>query len=93
MIELYIKFPGWLIDAVKSRTSFPDDPARMGFVVDLARQNVEQGSGGPFGAAVFDCESGELVSAGVNLVTRSNLSVCHAEILALSAAQRRLRQY
>ena len=93
MTDIYIKLPAWLSDAVKNRSLFADDTARMQFAIDLARQNIDQGTGGPFGAAVFGYKSGELVSAGVNLVTRLNLSMCHAEILALSGAQRRLRMF
>ena len=66
---------------------------RMGMVVDAARRNVELGTGGPFAAAVFEAETGRLVSLGVNLVTSENLSILHAEIVALSLAQRQLGTY
>lgn len=59
----------------------------MGFVVGLSRKNVENATGGPFAAAVFDRNGGKLIAAGVNLVTTSGLSIAHAEIVALSQAQ------
>lgn len=59
----------------------------MGFVIELARENVRAGTGGPFAAAVFSADGGELVSVGVNLVTASGLSMAHAEMVALSLAQ------
>lgn len=62
---------------------------RMRFVISLARRNIEEG-GGPFAAAVFECDSGRLVAAGANCVLTDRSSVAHAEILALAAAQRRL---
>jgi tRNA(Arg) A34 adenosine deaminase TadA len=62
----------------------------MQYVVRASAANVSHGTGGPFAAAVFEHDSGALVSLGVNLVTTQNLSVLHAEIVAISLAQRRL---
>ena len=42
---------------------------RMTLVIEAARCNVAEGTGGPFAAAVFEMESGRLVSLGLNLVT------------------------
>lgn len=65
----------------------------MSFVIGLARKNIELGTGGPFGAAVFDARTHKLISVGINLVERSNCSVLHAEIVALILAQEKLRNY
>jgi tRNA(Arg) A34 adenosine deaminase TadA len=64
----------------------------MRLAVRLARQNVEQDLGGPFGAAVFD-GTGRVVSVGVNLVLAEQCSVLHAEVVALMLAQRRLGRF
>ena len=64
--------------------------ARMAFVIAAARRNVAEGTGGPFAAAVFAIESGELIALGVNLVASRRLSILHAEIVALTLAQERL---
>jgi tRNA(Arg) A34 adenosine deaminase TadA len=61
----------------------------MGFVLELARDNVAAG-GGPFAAAVFEQESGRLLAAGANRVVANHCSSAHAEIVALSLAQARL---
>lgn len=66
---------------------------RMRLAVQLARENVLRKTGGPFGAAVFERDSGVLVSAGVNSVTRLQNSVLHAETLALMLAQHRLGSF
>lgn len=66
---------------------YPTVEDRMKLVVGLARENVERGTGGPFGAAVFDLRTGKLVAPGVNLVVASGLSVAHAEVIAISTAQ------
>lgn len=64
----------------------------MRFVINLARENVRHGTGGPFAAAVFD-GTGRLVAPGINLVVASNCSVLHAEIVALMLAQKSLARY
>jgi tRNA(Arg) A34 adenosine deaminase TadA len=61
---------------------------RMRFAAGLARENIAQKTGGPFGAAIFDCSTNELVAPGVNLVLSSQCSVLHAEIVAIMVAQR-----
>ncbi len=83
--------PPWLqAEAARQGERFEDDAARMAYAVALARRNVEEGTGGPFGAAVFDRESGALVAVGTNLVVRSHCSHAHAEMVALALAEQRL---
>lgn len=65
----------------------------MALVVELAAENARRGSGGPFGAAVFERRSGRLVAAGVNRVVASGLSSAHAEMLAIALAQRARRSF
>lgn len=64
----------------------------MRLVIRLARKNIEQGSGGPFAAAVFD-RSHHLIAVGVNLVNRLQCSAAHAEIIALSLAEQKIGDY
>jgi tRNA(Arg) A34 adenosine deaminase TadA len=81
--------PAWLRESVaKSVPTLSSVEDRMRYVVGLAQRNVEQNTGGPFGAAVFDLDSKTLASVGVNLVVSSGLSIAHAEIMALSLYQR-----
>jgi tRNA(Arg) A34 adenosine deaminase TadA len=61
---------------------------RMRIAVSLSRLNVAHGTGGPFGAAVFEAESGRLITPGVNLVVSGRCSILHAEIVAIILAQR-----
>lgn len=83
--------PAWLRELLDGTTeSFTGGEARMRWVVQLARRNVEEGSGGPFGAAVFERDSGRLVAVGVNLVIASSCSLAHAEMVAIAGAQQRL---
>jgi tRNA(Arg) A34 adenosine deaminase TadA len=66
---------------------------RMKLVIRLALTNVEQGMGGPFGAAVFEAQTGALVAVGVNLVTATNCSHAHAEMVALANAQQQVLSF
>ena len=82
--------PAWLIDdfdAVAARPLSSVDE-RMSLVNELADRNWRAGNGGPFAAIVVDAASGALVSVGVNVVLESGLSGTHAEMMALSLAQR-----
>ena len=59
-------------------------------VIRFSRLNFERGTGGPFAAGVFERDSGKLVVMGVNRVVASHCSSAHAEVTALSLAQRLL---
>jgi tRNA(Arg) A34 adenosine deaminase TadA len=85
--------PEWMEQAVDWGARYATDESRMGLAIELARQNVLRGTGGPFGAAVFESASGALVAAGVNSVTRLQNSMLHAEILALMLAEHRVSSY
>jgi tRNA(Arg) A34 adenosine deaminase TadA len=67
--------------------------SRMRFVIRLALENLEHGTGGPFGAAVFETKTGTLVSIGVNIVVLANCSHSHAEMVALANAQKALENF
>lgn len=62
----------------------------MALAVELARRNVRNGTGGPFGAAIFERGSGRVISAGVNRVIPERCSVAHAEMVAMMLAQQSL---
>jgi tRNA(Arg) A34 adenosine deaminase TadA len=85
--------PQWLQDETAAPPVCLSETERMRYVIELARRNVIEGTGGPFGAAVFERDSGRLLAAGVNRVEALNLSCAHAEVLALSLAQQRRGGY
>jgi tRNA(Arg) A34 adenosine deaminase TadA len=66
--------------------TYPTPSERMDLAIGLARRNVDEGTGGPFGAAVFEPESGQLVAAGVNLVVAGRAAILHAECVAMALA-------
>jgi tRNA(Arg) A34 adenosine deaminase TadA len=61
---------------------------RMRLAIALAAENVRRRSGGPFAAIVVEEQGSRLLGAGVNRVTGLGLSLAHAEMFALSLAQR-----
>lgn len=91
---LEVKLPAWMEDFLLGRvTCIASIRDRMSLVIEAARLNVVQGTGGPFAAAVFETESGKLVSLGVNLVVAGGMSILHAEMLAFALAQKKLGRY
>ena len=90
---LVLRSPDWLEQVVDWGAAYRSDEERMRLTVGLARQNVLRGTGGPFGAGVFESTGGRLVAAGVNSVTRLNNAVLHAETFAIMLAQARLGTY
>ena len=92
--RLMWELPGWVENVVEGPDrAFESVEARMRFAIELARRNVEEKTGGPFGAAVFEAETGKLVSVGVNLVEPSRCSLAHAEMVALALAQQAVGHY
>src|SRR2546426_11113808 len=77
--RVVIDVPSWVEPATRSRQAYGTDDEKMALVIDLARENVDRRTGGPFGAAVFETASGRLVAAGVNSVTRPQDCGLHAE--------------
>lgn len=91
--SLLITPPDWLIDYTRETAPLANFEARMARVIGAARENITRGDGGPFAAGVFERDSGKLVALGVNMVATAGLSVLHAEIMALSLAQKKLGSF
>ncbi len=85
--------PVWLNEYTQTYTATHDINDRMSFVIEASRRNVQNHTGGPFAAAVFEIDTGTLVAMGVNLVTTQGLSFLHAEMVALTLAQKKLGTY
>jgi len=91
--DIKLTIPEWLNTwAAGIPQTFPEINQRMALAIDLARINVQYG-GGPFGAAVFNQSTGELIAPGVNWVVPGKSSLLHAEIMALALAEQTLGSY
>jgi tRNA(Arg) A34 adenosine deaminase TadA len=80
--------PDWVEDVVRPGDIIADRADRMRLAIRLGAENVARRTGGPFGAAVLERDTGRVVSVGVNVVVPSGCSLAHAEALALAVAQR-----
>ena len=90
--EVALRLPDWVGETLADRV-YPTVEDRMRLAVELSRLNVRHGTGGPFGAAIFERETGELLAPGVNLVVGSNCSVAHAEMVAIMVAQQTIEDF
>jgi tRNA(Arg) A34 adenosine deaminase TadA len=82
--------PDWLSNLTARGLALPREEDRLAFVIELSHRNVVERTGGPFGAAIFEVETGALVGAGVNRVETLRSSIAHAEVLAIAAADEKL---
>lgn len=87
-MRIEIALPEWFAGALATLPPCPDDEAKLRFAIALAMRNVEERTGGTFGAAIFDGD-GRVIAAGVNRVLPETCSAAHAELLAMIGAQRR----
>jgi tRNA(Arg) A34 adenosine deaminase TadA len=87
--RIEVDLPQWLDDMLDISMLLGSREERMAVAVDLARRNISEATGGPFGALVVERDSGRLVAAGVNLVLASRNCTAHAEMVAIELAERR----
>lgn len=83
-IDGYVPEPGHVFSSVEER---------MELVIALSRLNIQHGTGGPFGAGIFEQDTGVLLAPGVNLVAPAHCSNAHAEMVAIAIAQRVVGRY
>jgi tRNA(Arg) A34 adenosine deaminase TadA len=91
LAQVHLTLPVWVHDAVDAARTYPDDADKVALAIELSARNVDAGSGGPFGAAVFDAAH-RVVAVGVNRVLPQSCSVAHAENMAYMLAQQRLQR-
>jgi lipoprotein-anchoring transpeptidase ErfK/SrfK/tRNA(Arg) A34 adenosine deaminase TadA/phosphotransferase system HPr-like phosphotransfer protein len=90
-----LSLPAWAGSFIEARrwNRYTTAREKMALAIGLSRVNVEENTGGPFGAAVFDSKNRSLVSIGVNRVIPENASMAHAEMMVLMLAQQLLGVY
>ena len=90
-----LTLPDWITSFINQSTgkTYPSDEDKIILAIELSRLNVLHKTGGPFGSAVFNAGTNELVAAGVNRVVPENASIAHGEIMALLMAQEKLKTF
>lgn len=68
-----------------------DDNKFMRRALELAREGMDSGSGGPFGCVI--AKDGEIVGEGLNQVTSTNDPTAHAEVVAIRNACKNLNSF
>lgn len=89
---IVLDLPGWIDSAFDPTAIFESDEARMSLAIELSRRNVEEHTGGPFGAVVFGPDQ-RVRGVGVNRVQACRCCIAHAEVMALGASQQRAGRY
>ncbi|KAL3809259.1 hypothetical protein ACHAXA_002245 [Cyclostephanos tholiformis] len=98
-----ITLPEWA-DETSAHDGFSDMYARryesdeemMSLAIRISEHNVTMGTGGPFGACIFERKDGghcELISVGMNRVVPLRNSTLHGEMVAIQLAQARLNTF
>ncbi len=68
-----------------------DQESFMREAIRLSIDNVEKGTGGPFGAVIV--KDGRIIASGTNQVTSSNDPTAHAEVVAIRKACELLKSF
>jgi len=90
-MQFTLNLPDWAIVELNQLPQYLHTvEERMAAVIRFSRLNIVHKSGGPFAAGVFERDSGKIVVIGVNRVVMSSCSSAHAEVMALSLAQKLL---
>ena len=92
-MKFSVTLPDWAQDEIQKLPHLETIEDRMRAVIRFSRLNTEHDTGGPFAAGVFEEESGKLISIGVNRVVPMSCSSAHAEVVALSLAQKNLKSF
>ena len=88
-----IDLPRWVGEVVDWKEPLATDEDRMRFAIRLSHENVERGTGGPFGAVVVERQSGLIVGVGMNSVVRLHNCTLHGEMVAIMMAQSRVQSF
>ena len=89
--QVHLTLPAWVHDAVDAARAYPSDAEKVALAIALSKHNIEAGTGGPFGAAVFGPDD-RIIAIGVNRVVPHACSVAHAEMMAYMLAQGRTQR-
>src|SRR4051812_31006134 len=84
---VHLEYPDWVGSVVDWNRPYRSDADRMRLAIAVSRANVERGTGGPFGSAIFEMETGKVVAVGMNSVVRLNNCFLNGETFAFMMAQ------
>ena len=91
--------PDWLYsyEASLKDEEYDSDEAMMQVAVDISARNVKEGTGGPFGCAIFEKDTktnkAKLFAVGANRVVPLCNSTIHGEMAAIQFAEKKLKSF
>ena len=88
----------WLMAYEKSLQDkiFTTDEEMMAVAIEISARNVSEGTGGPFGCAIFERDihgKCKLFSVGANRVVPLSNSTLHGEMVAIQFAEQKLKSF
>jgi tRNA(Arg) A34 adenosine deaminase TadA len=89
--QVHLTLPAWVHESIDSTRAYTGDEDKVALAIELSRHNVEAGSGGPFGAALFGPDD-RIIAIGVNRVLPHSCSLAHAETMAYMLGQQRTQR-
>ncbi|WP_088328896.1 nucleoside deaminase [Lacimicrobium sp. SS2-24] len=92
-LQVAIRLPDWIHEIADWQGVYHSDEEKMALAITLADENVKRQTGGPFGSAIFDMDSGKLLGVGVNQVVAQNNSTLHGEVTAIMLSQKRIENF
>jgi tRNA(Arg) A34 adenosine deaminase TadA len=91
--EVHIEYPDWVSSLVTWDVPYNTQEDRMRLAIAVSRMNVEKDTGGPFGAAIFESDTGRVVAVGMNSVVRLSNCTLHGEMVAFMMANQRVGSF
>ena len=92
-----VTLPKWAKDTDYYSQTYRTDEEMMALAIELSSRNVAEGTGGPFGSAIFkrSVKTGKaiLVSIGMNRVVPLQNSTLHGETVAIQLAQNKVKSF
>lgn len=94
-----VELPAWLYAYEQSLkdVEFDSDESMMEVAIEISARNVKEGSGGPFGCAIFErdikTKKAKIFSVGANRVVPLHNSTLHGEMTALQFAEKKLKSF
>ena len=67
LVDAAMLYPDWVQSEVDWERPYHTREERMRLAIAMARENVQRNTGGPFGAAIFQMESGKLIAVGMKI--------------------------
>ena len=89
--QVHLTLPAWVHDSVDTSRAYAGDEAKVPLAIELSPRNIEPGTGGPFGPALFGPDD-RIIAVGVNRVLPHTCSLAHAETMTYMLAQQRTQR-